>query len=109
MLRKLLIFKALILSLAWCFTAQAANKDCRTESTCFEPRVTWRYENWTFTEVCFNYPYGHWKYRRCRMKAQKVFKDKCRYYKKLEKEVQGLRRKTEARNNQKLFCVAFRP
>jgi len=110
MLRNLLIFNVLIFSSAWCLPVQAAfTQNCRTESACFEPKVTWRYKNWTFTEVCYNYPYGHWKYRRCRMEAQRVFKEKCRYYRQLERDVQGDRRKTEARNYQKLFCVAFRP
>lgn len=108
MLRKLLIFKAFILSLAWCFTVQASNKTCRTESACFKPDVTWSVSDGEITDVCHNYAYGDWRYRRCRTEAGKVFKQRCREYKEKARNSQGDIRE-RARRQQDLFCISYRP
>lgn len=108
MLRKALIIKVFILSSAWCFHASAAPV-CKTEASCFKPDVTWSLDrHGAITDVCHNYGYGHWKYRKCRMAAQLKFKDLCAQYKRQEKSTQGKRRES-ARLKQRTYCVAFRP
>ena len=74
----------------------------------FKPHVTWRYEGTRIFNVCHKYPYGHWKYRRCRMAAQSLFKDRCKLAKDKVDNTQGARRKA-ALIERARYCKTFRP
>lgn len=74
----------------------------------FKPKVTWKVDDNRIVDVCHNYGYGHWKYRRCRMAAVKLFKEKCREAKKAIRSTQGSRQK-RARRDKRRFCKTFRP
>lgn len=74
----------------------------------FTPKVTWSTKGTTIYDVCHNYGYGHWKYRRCRMAAVKEFKTRCKDAKKRIRNTQGKRQKA-ARKDKAKFCKTFRP
>ena len=102
---KSLLFFCLIVS--YSTESPAAAKD-RMVMPNFTPKVTWSTKGTSIYDVCHNYGYGHWKYRRCRMAAVKEFKTRCKDAKKKIRNTQGKRQKA-ARNDKAKFCKTFRP
>ena len=86
-----------------------AGSNCTTESSCFRPRITWKWDsNYKLYDVCSRYAKHHWKYRHCRMDAYKLFKQKCKYAKK-QKRLTGGELRDKYRIEEKIYCRTFRP
>ncbi len=101
MFRNSLIFIALTFSL----NAYAA---CRTEISCFKPKITWTYKGSQFVTVCHNYPSNSWQYRACRREAQGYFQERCKDLKKKLKTAHSEQRAALTKSKD-LFCSHFRP
>ena len=96
------VLSALLLS-----PVSASAKNCRTEASCFTPKVTWNInKSGHITDVCHNYGAGHWQYRKCMMEAQKLFKERCKEARDGIKKSQGKYREAHQKKAN-MYCSQY--
>ncbi len=92
------------LALVLCLFSSQSVANCRTESSCFKPHVRYQIDNGKLANVCTNYTKGHWKYRRCKMAANRKFRDLCHDYREKARRAKDKSKRKQFKRLHRAYC-----